>query len=184
MLQPMRILPLAFFAFLASSVVAATSRPNIVFILADDLGYTDSACFGSKYYEAPNIDRLAREGLKFTDGYTCGPNCAPTRPAPTFTWWGRLTSSTGNPVPCGPWTKPRICRWKKSRTRSLSSKPATRPRRPAIARFIRRKTSNCPRINPPAAARLLAPIPVGLRRRRRSTRRFRMRGNRDRRILN
>lgn len=56
-------------------------RPNIVFILADDLGYTDVACYGSKYYETPNIDRLAAEGARFTDGYTCGPNCQPTRAA-------------------------------------------------------------------------------------------------------
>ncbi len=56
-------------------------RPNIVFILADDLGWTDLACQGSKYYETPNIDRLAREGMRFTDGYTCGPNCQPTRAA-------------------------------------------------------------------------------------------------------
>jgi arylsulfatase A-like enzyme len=56
-------------------------RPNIVFILADDLGYTDVACYGSAYYETPNIDRLAAEGMRFTDGYTCGPNCQPTRAA-------------------------------------------------------------------------------------------------------
>ncbi len=60
---------------------AAAQRPNIVFILADDLGYTDVACFGSKYYETPNIDRLAANGIRFTSGYTCGPNCAPTRAA-------------------------------------------------------------------------------------------------------
>jgi arylsulfatase A-like enzyme len=56
-------------------------RTNIVFILADDLGYTDVACYGSKYYETPNIDRLAAEGVRFTDGYACGPNCQPTRAA-------------------------------------------------------------------------------------------------------
>jgi len=56
-------------------------QPNIVFILADDLGYTDLACYGSKYYETPNLDRLAAQGLKFTSGYTCGPNCQPTRAA-------------------------------------------------------------------------------------------------------
>ena len=60
---------------------AAAQRPNIVFILADDLGYTDVACYGSKYYETPNIDRLAANGIRFTSGYTCGPNCAPTRAA-------------------------------------------------------------------------------------------------------
>jgi arylsulfatase A-like enzyme len=56
-------------------------RPNIVFILADDLGYTDVACYGSRYYETPHIDRLAAEGVRFTDGYACGPNCQPTRAA-------------------------------------------------------------------------------------------------------
>lgn len=56
-------------------------RPNIIFILADDLGYTDLACYGSKYYETPHIDRLAAQGMRFTHGYTCGPNCQPTRAA-------------------------------------------------------------------------------------------------------
>ena len=60
---------------------AAPRRPNVVFILADDLGYTDLGCYGSKYYETPNIDRLAAQGMRFTDGYTCGPNCTPTRAA-------------------------------------------------------------------------------------------------------
>ena len=60
---------------------AASERPNIIFILADDLGYTDVSTYGSKFYETPNIDRLAAEGLKFTNGYTNGPNCQPTRAA-------------------------------------------------------------------------------------------------------
>ncbi len=54
-------------------------RPNVVFILADDLGWTDLGCYGSRYYETPHIDRLCRQGMKFTAAYTCGPNCAPTR---------------------------------------------------------------------------------------------------------
>ncbi len=60
---------------------ASPDKPNIVFILADDLGYTDVACYGSRYYVTPNIDRLARQGIRFTSGYTCGPNCQPTRAA-------------------------------------------------------------------------------------------------------
>lgn len=60
---------------------AEPRRPNIVVVLGDDLGYTDVACYGSKYYETPQIDRLAAQGLRFTDGYTCGPNCQPTRAA-------------------------------------------------------------------------------------------------------
>jgi arylsulfatase A-like enzyme len=60
---------------------APTDKPNVVFILADDLGYTDLSCYGSKYYETPNIDKLASRGKRFTSGYTCGPNCQPTRAA-------------------------------------------------------------------------------------------------------
>jgi arylsulfatase A-like enzyme len=60
---------------------ATAAKPNIVFMLADDLGYTDVACFGSAYYETPHIDRMAAQGMKFTSGYTCGPNCQPTRAA-------------------------------------------------------------------------------------------------------
>ena len=56
-------------------------RPNIIFILADDLGYTDLGCQGSRYYETPHIDRLAAQGLRFTDGHSAGPNCQPSRAA-------------------------------------------------------------------------------------------------------
>jgi arylsulfatase A-like enzyme len=56
-------------------------KPNVVFILADDLGWTDLGCQGSKYYKTPNIDKLAAAGLRFTHAYTCGPNCQPTRAA-------------------------------------------------------------------------------------------------------
>ena len=65
----------------ASSVLAAEARPpNIVFILADDLGWTDTTTYGSKYYETPHIDRLAEQGLKFNRYYN-SPNCQPTRAA-------------------------------------------------------------------------------------------------------
>src|SRR5687767_10365719 len=60
---------------------AQGAKPNIIFVLADDLGWTDLACFGSKYYETPNLDKLASQGMKFTSAYTCGPNCTPTRAA-------------------------------------------------------------------------------------------------------
>lgn len=60
-------------------------QPNIVFIFADDLGYTDINSFNplgnAGYYETPNIDRLAKQGMMFMDAYTNGPNCAPTRAA-------------------------------------------------------------------------------------------------------
>jgi len=61
--------------------VDAATRPNIIFILADDLGYTDVGSYGTRYYETPQIDRLAAQGMRFTSGYTCGANCQPTRAA-------------------------------------------------------------------------------------------------------
>jgi arylsulfatase A-like enzyme len=64
----------------AFGFAAMPRSPNIVFILADDLGYTDVGCFGSKYYETPNIDRLATQGTKFTN-YHHHQNCTPTRAA-------------------------------------------------------------------------------------------------------
>ena len=53
--------------------------PNVVFILIDDMGYMDLSCMGSSFYETPNIDRLAREGMLFTDAYAACPVCSPTR---------------------------------------------------------------------------------------------------------
>ncbi|MBL7222714.1 MAG: sulfatase [Candidatus Brocadiae bacterium] len=58
---------------------AAARKPNILFILVDDMGWRDVGFMGSTYYETPHIDRLAREGVVFTSAYSCGPNCAPTR---------------------------------------------------------------------------------------------------------
>jgi arylsulfatase A-like enzyme len=60
---------------------SAAQPPNIVLILADDLGWTDLACFGSKLYETPNIDRLASDGVKFTQAYSACTVCSPTRAA-------------------------------------------------------------------------------------------------------
>jgi arylsulfatase A-like enzyme len=54
-------------------------KPNVVFILADDLGYADVGCYGATDIRTPNIDRLRSEGVKFTDFYANGPVCTPTR---------------------------------------------------------------------------------------------------------
>lgn len=54
-------------------------RPNIVFILADDLGYGDCSCYGQESWKTENIDRLASEGIRFTDFYTTSPVCSPAR---------------------------------------------------------------------------------------------------------
>ncbi|WP_161944620.1 sulfatase [Sedimentisphaera salicampi] len=54
-------------------------KPNIIFFLADDLGWHQAGCYGSTFYETPNIDKLASEGMKFTDAYAAAPVCSPTR---------------------------------------------------------------------------------------------------------
>ncbi len=54
-------------------------RPNIIFILMDDLGWKDLGCYGSEFYETPNLDRLASEGMRFTDAYAACPVCSPSR---------------------------------------------------------------------------------------------------------
>jgi arylsulfatase A-like enzyme len=72
-------------AALAQSTFALVSektepnRPNVIFILLDDFGYSDLGCYGSRYYETPNIDRLALRGTRFTDAYAACPVCSPTR---------------------------------------------------------------------------------------------------------
>src|SRR5689334_19019117 len=58
---------------------AAQQPPNILFILADDLGATDLGCYGSDFYKSPNIDKLAERGMKFTQAYAACNVCSPTR---------------------------------------------------------------------------------------------------------
>lgn len=73
------LLLLAGLAFLAPARGQAPGKPNILFILIDDMGWADVGCNGSTFHETPNIDRLAREGVRFTNGYAACPVCSPTR---------------------------------------------------------------------------------------------------------
>ena len=67
-------------AGLAPGLFAAEShRPNIVLILADDLGYAELGAYGNTFHETPHLDRLAREGMRFTEAYAAAPVCSPTR---------------------------------------------------------------------------------------------------------
>jgi len=68
-------------SLLLACTACTPSPPNIVLIYADDLGWRDLSVQGSGYYETPNIDRLAGEGIRFTDAYANAPNCAPSRAA-------------------------------------------------------------------------------------------------------
>ncbi len=74
------LLGLLLFACLCEPVLGAEPRkPNIVFIIADDLGYGDLGCFGQKKIRTPNIDRMAAEGIRFTQHYSGNAVCAPSR---------------------------------------------------------------------------------------------------------
>jgi len=65
----------------AGGAEAGRRRPNVVFILADDLGYSELGCYGNTFNETPNLDRLARQGMRFTDAYAAAPVCSPYRAA-------------------------------------------------------------------------------------------------------
>jgi len=69
------------FCMTADKTERTSKPPNIVFFLIDDMGYGDLGCYGNTFVETPNIDRLAREGLRFTDAYASAPVCSPSRAA-------------------------------------------------------------------------------------------------------
>src|SRR5262245_5008731 len=71
---------LALASFLGASAAAAP-KPNILFILADDLGINDLHCYGRAEHHTPNLDQLAREGMRFTASYCAQPICSPSRAA-------------------------------------------------------------------------------------------------------
>lgn len=73
-----RLLALIALCSVTSQAAAIDARPNIVIILADDLGWSDLVCYGNRFNESPNLDRLASEGIRFTQFYA-GPVCSPTR---------------------------------------------------------------------------------------------------------
>lgn len=66
---------------LSAMAFAQTQKPNIIFVLCDDMGYGDLACYGQKYIDTPNIDRLASQGMRFTQAYAGSPVSAPSRAA-------------------------------------------------------------------------------------------------------
>ena len=63
----------------APAAEKAASKPNILIVLSDDLGYGDLACYGNEVVETPNLDRFAKEGLRLTSCYAAAPNCSPAR---------------------------------------------------------------------------------------------------------
>ena len=73
------MLIVACFACLAGQIPAAP--PNVVFVLADDLGWSELGCYGNDFHETPHLDALARDGMRFTQAYAAAPVCSPYRAA-------------------------------------------------------------------------------------------------------
>ena len=76
------LLPVAVNAHASSPVADGSEtarRPNIIFIMCDDMGYADLGCYGQRRIETPNLDRMAQEGMRFTQAYAGSPVSAPSR---------------------------------------------------------------------------------------------------------
>ena len=71
---------------------ARDERPNIIYIMVDDLGYGDLGCYGQEVVQTPNLDRMAAEGMRFTDHYAGHTVCRPSR---LTLWTGRHVGHTG-----------------------------------------------------------------------------------------
>ena len=78
-MEPSSITRRGFLGALAAAPLAAAARPNIIVILADDLGWFEPCCYGNTFNETPNLDRLASQGLRFTQAYSAAPVCSPMR---------------------------------------------------------------------------------------------------------
>ncbi len=95
-------------SLLAGARASAAEKPNVVFFLADDLGQRDLGCYGSTFYETPNLDRLAKDGARFTDAYAACPVCSPTRASLLTGQWPQRTGVTdyiGAPATPAQWKR-------------------------------------------------------------------------------
>jgi arylsulfatase A-like enzyme len=91
----------AFLAVFAGIVSAAETRPNVIIILADDLGYGDLGCYGHPRFKTPNLDRMAKEGVRLIQFNTPAPFCAPTRASLLTGRYPFRCGMTANPAPDG-----------------------------------------------------------------------------------
>jgi uncharacterized sulfatase len=98
-MQRRQFLSLAGAAIASQRTASAQTKPNVIVILADDLGYGDLACYGSKANRTPNLDAMAAQGVRFTNFYTPMPFCAPTRAALLTGRYPFRSGMTGNPAP-------------------------------------------------------------------------------------
>src|SRR4026207_869746 len=109
------------------SFVIAQTRPNVIYIMADDLGYADLSGYGRKNYQTPNLDKLASQGIKFTNAYAAGALCTPTR---TAFMTGRYSART----PVG--------LWEPLRGNAKDSLVGLRPEQTSIATLLKKAGYN------------------------------------------
>ena len=118
----MRHLMLIVFLCWGSAAASSAEKPNIVLLLADDLGWTGLRCFGSDFYETPNLDRLAQEGMKFTSAYSACTVCSPTRASiMTGLYPARLRLTDFIAGQKRPFAKMAIPRWTKGLEKGLTT---------------------------------------------------------------
>ena len=91
-----------FASLVLACAAAAAEQPNIIVIIADDLGYGDVSCYGAKAVRTPAIDQLAREGIRFTSGYCSASTCTPTRFSLLTGTYAFRQKGTGVAPPNGP----------------------------------------------------------------------------------
>ncbi len=98
--------PILFLALLCvfCGFLSAAEKPNVIVIMADDLGYGDLSCYGADDFETPNIDQLAAEGTRFTSGYCSASTCTPTRYSFLTGTYAFRKEGTGIAPPNGPLT--------------------------------------------------------------------------------
>ena len=70
---------ITFFLFLLSNIQFAQQKPNVILICMDDLGYGDLSCYGATKIQTPNVDKLAAQGIRFTNGHSTSATCTPSR---------------------------------------------------------------------------------------------------------
>ena len=95
---PFSVLAALLMAGLLLATEATASRPNVILINADDLGYGDLGCYGATLLKTPNIDRLAREGRRFTDAHSASAVCSPSRYGLLTGRYGHATGVIANDV--------------------------------------------------------------------------------------
>lgn len=101
-LQQIMLLVLGLVSLESASEILAADRPNIIVIMADDLGYGDVSCYGAKAIQTPAIDQLAQEGARFTSGYCSASTCTPTRFSLLTGTYAFRQPGTGIAPPNGP----------------------------------------------------------------------------------